>query len=421
MHTRASNSELVEPLPEPERTLNLRLRRRNRRVPFEQKNNPPQHPRIVYPPILDINYFCHFLGILQNYDPIDNEPMWAADRVVALTLGSTITIPETANEFAIKDTNNEDVRLMMFPLSLTGEAKTWLDELNESKRGMNFEPLSLADSFPQALGKSKKHSHKPKAEDSIQEKLYLLHMDLYGPMRIQNLGKLKPKADIRIFVGYALAKKAFRIYNKRTRMIIENIHVDFDDVISYGLYGMETCDPVDTPIVEKSKLNEDSQGKAIDPTRYCEMISTLMYLTSRFLHCSKAFANADHAGCQDTRKSTSQSMQLLGERLVYWSSKKHKITTISSTKPEYIALAIALCCNNIQHSQSKHIDIRHHFIKEQVENEVVELYFVRKEYQLADIFTKPFTRERLEFLIKKLGMQSMSPEILKKMAGEEEE
>ncbi|GKC42954.1 reverse transcriptase domain-containing protein [Tanacetum coccineum] len=168
MHTRASNSELVEPLPEPERTLNRRLRRRNRRVPYDQRNNPPQHPRIVYPPVLNINYFRHFLDILRNYDPMDDEPMWAADHVVAPTPGSAITIPETANEFAIKgnhltlvkgnqfdgrtktdphkhiheflgicdmfkyrDTKNEAVRLMMFPLSLTGEAKTWLDELNE--------------------------------------------------------------------------------------------------------------------------------------------------------------------------------------------------------------------------------------------------------------------------------------------------
>ncbi|GJS41545.1 hypothetical protein Tco_0566588 [Tanacetum coccineum] len=84
MHTRASNSELVEPLPEPERTLNRRLRRRNRRVPYDQRNNPPQHPRIVYPSILDINYFRHFLDILRNYDPMDDEPMWAADHVEIL-------------------------------------------------------------------------------------------------------------------------------------------------------------------------------------------------------------------------------------------------------------------------------------------------------------------------------------------------
>ncbi|GJY19313.1 hypothetical protein Tco_0390804 [Tanacetum coccineum] len=108
MHTRASNAELVEPLPEPERTLNRRLRRQNRRVSFEQRNNPPQHLRVVYPPILNINYFHHFLNIIQNYDPIDDEPMWAADRVNAPTPGSAITIPETANEFAIKDLDVRD-------------------------------------------------------------------------------------------------------------------------------------------------------------------------------------------------------------------------------------------------------------------------------------------------------------------------
>ncbi|GJU89061.1 reverse transcriptase domain-containing protein [Tanacetum coccineum] len=108
MHTRASNSELVEPLPEPERTLNRRLRRQNRRVPYDQRNNPPQHLKIVYPSILDINHFRHFLDILRNYDPMDDEPMWVADRVVAPTPGSAITIPETANEFAIKGNSNSD-------------------------------------------------------------------------------------------------------------------------------------------------------------------------------------------------------------------------------------------------------------------------------------------------------------------------
>ncbi|GKB93528.1 hypothetical protein Tco_0979665 [Tanacetum coccineum] len=83
--------------------------------------------------------------------------------------------------------------------------------------------------------------------------------------------------------------------------------------------------------------------------------------------------------------------------------------------------AIALCCNNVQHSRSKHIDIRFHFIKEQVENEVVELYFVNTEYQLADIFTKALGRERIEFLINKLGMRSFTLETLKQLADEAEE
>ncbi|GJU62212.1 ribonuclease H-like domain-containing protein [Tanacetum coccineum] len=65
-------------------------------------------------------------------------------------------------------------------------------------------------------------------------------------------------------------------------------------------------------------------------------------------------------------------------------------------------------------------DVRYHFIKEQMENEVVELYFVRIEYQLPDIFTKSLPRERFNFLIEKLGMKSMSLETLKNLADEEE-
>ncbi|GJV94553.1 retrovirus-related pol polyprotein from transposon TNT 1-94 [Tanacetum coccineum] len=194
-------------------------------------------------------------------------------------------------------------------------------------------------------------------------------------------------------------------------------------------YGMESCDPVDTPMVEKSKLDEDTQGKAVDPTHYRGMVGTLMYLTSSRPDLDSAialtaFADADHAGCQDTRRSTSGSMQLLGDRLVSWSSKRQKSAAISSTEAEYIALSgyfITLCCNNVQHSRSKHIDIRYHFIKEQVDNGVIELYFVRTEYQLVDIFTKVLCRERIEFLIDKLGMRSFAPETLKELADEAEE
>ncbi|GJR08124.1 hypothetical protein Tco_0790776 [Tanacetum coccineum] len=67
---------------------------------------------------------------------------------------------------------------------------------------------------------------------------------------------------------------------------------------------------------------------------------------------------------------------------------------------------------------SKHIDIIFHFIKEHVENGVIDLYFVNTEYQLADIFTKALGRERIEFLINKLGMQSFTPETLKQLADE---
>nr|GFA75739.1 retrovirus-related Pol polyprotein from transposon TNT 1-94 [Tanacetum cinerariifolium] len=83
--------------------------------------------------------------------------------------------------------------------------------------------------------------------------------------------------------------------------------------------------------------------------------------------------------------------------------------------------AIALCCNNVQHSRPKHIDIRYHFIKEQVEQGVIELYFVNTEYQLADLFTKALSRDRIEFLTNKLGMRSFRLETLKQLMNEEDE
>nr|GEY31077.1 retrovirus-related Pol polyprotein from transposon TNT 1-94 [Tanacetum cinerariifolium] len=141
----------------------------------------------------------------------------------------------------------------------------------------------------------------------------------------------------------------------------------------------------------KSKLDEDPQGKAVDPIRYHRMIGSLMYPTSsrpdlvfsvcmcaqyqanpieNHLHVDKkifqyprgtinmglwyskdscialtAFADVDHAGCQNTRRSTSGTMHLLGDRVVSWSSKKQKSTTISSIKAEYIVLFG--CCAQI--------------------------------------------------------------------------
>nr|GEV75674.1 retrotransposable element Tf2 [Tanacetum cinerariifolium] len=83
--------------------------------------------------------------------------------------------------------------------------------------------------------------------------------------------------------------------------------------------------------------------------------------------------------------------------------------------------AITIRCNNTQHSRFKHIDIHHHFIREQVEKGVVELYFVRTEYQLADIFTKVLPRERFEFILPRLGMRSMALETLRILQDELDE
>ncbi|GJY42859.1 hypothetical protein Tco_0431072 [Tanacetum coccineum] len=137
--------------------------------------------------------------------------------------------------------------------------------------------------------------------------------------------------------------------------------------------------------------------------------------------------NADHVGCHDTRRSTSGSMRFLGDRLVSWSSKRKKSAAISSAEAEYIALSG--CCAQVLWMRSQLTDYGlgfnkipiFHFIKEQVKNGVVDLYFVNTEYQLTNIFSKALCREMINFLIDKLGMRSFTPEILKLLADKAEE
>ncbi|GJY15585.1 retrovirus-related pol polyprotein from transposon TNT 1-94 [Tanacetum coccineum] len=162
-----------------------------------------------------------------------------------------------------------------------------------------------------------------------------------------------------------------------------------------------------------------------------------------------AFSDSDHAGYLDSCKSTSSGIQFLGgDKLVSWSSKKQDCTSMSSAKAEYVSLsvcctqvlwlrtqltdygfhfdkipmycdskaAIAISCNPVQHSRTKHIDVRYHFIKEQVEKGIVELFFVGTEYQLADLFTKALSEDRFKYLVRRLGMRCLTPDELEVLA-----
>lgn len=172
-------------------------------------------------------------------------------------------------------------------------------------------------------------------------------------------------------------------------------------------FGFDSSDTVDTPMVERSKLDDDLTGVTVDQTKYRSMIGSLMYLTASrpdllFVVCmcaryqSKptkkhlevvkrifrylqgtihmglwypkdnamaltAYSDADHAGCQDTRRSTSGGAQFLGEKLVSWSSKKQMCTSISSTEAEYIAMSS--CCAQILWMRSQLSDYGYDFNK----------------------------------------------------------
>nr|GEX02875.1 retrovirus-related Pol polyprotein from transposon TNT 1-94 [Tanacetum cinerariifolium] len=152
------------------------------------------------------------------------------------------------------------------------------------------------------------------------------------------------------------------------------------------------------------------------------------------------FSDVDHVGCIDTRKSTSEGIQFLGDNLVRWMSKKQNCTAMSSIEAEYVALsasyaqvmwmrtqlqdygfdynkislyydaqsAIAISCNPIHHSHTKHIHTWYHFIKKHVENGIIKLYFVRTEYQLADMFTKALPEDRFKYLVRRIGMRCLT-------------
>nr|GEX34102.1 retrovirus-related Pol polyprotein from transposon TNT 1-94 [Tanacetum cinerariifolium] len=196
---------------------------------------------------------------------------------------------------------------------------------------------------------------------------------------------------IRIFLAYA-THKSMVVYQMDVKtaflnglQISQSPRGIFINQSKYALeslkkYDFESCDPVDTLMVEKSKLNEDKEGKAIDPSHYYGMIDTLLYLTAsrpdlQFAICMYAryqarptekhvhavkrifrylrgtvhrglwylkdysvalitFADVDHAGCQDTRRSTSGSVQFLEERLISW--------TIDTTIDQQVAMDEAL-------------------------------------------------------------------------------
>ena len=152
-----------------------------------------------------------------------------------------------------------------------------------------------------------------------------------------------------------------------------------------------------------------------------------------------AYSDSDFAGCKIDRKCTSGGVQMLGRKLVSWTSKKQSTVSLSTTEAEYVAAGsccaqvlwmqhqlsdsglsvsktpifcdstsmIAISNNPVLHSRSKHIEIRYHYLRDHVEKGDIEMYFIGTDYQLADLFTKPLDEKRFNFLLGELGMMDI--------------
>nr|GEZ95491.1 hypothetical protein [Tanacetum cinerariifolium] len=278
-----------------------------------------------------------------------------------------------------------------------------------------------------------------------------------------------------IFVTYA-AHKSFPIYQMDVKTVFLNgplkvevyvaqpdgfVDPDHPEKAKYASeilhkHGMEKGQSIGTPMATKPKLDADLSGNPIDQTDYRSKIGSLMYLTSSRPDIVQvgssfdiiAFSDVDHARCIDTRKSTSEGIQFLSDKLVSWMLKKQDCTAMTSAKAEYVALSIscaqviwmrtqlqdygfnynkiplycdsqstiAISCNPVQQSCTKHIHTQYHFIKEQVENDIIKLYFVRTEYQLAYMFTKALPEDMFKYLVRRIGMRCLTPAELEVLA-----
>ena len=148
------------------------------------------------------------------------------------------------------------------------------------------------------------------------------------------------------------------------------------------------------------------------------------------------YSDSDFAGCKIDRKSTSGTCHLLGSSLISWQCKKQACVALSTAEAEYIAAGsccaqtiwlrqqlndfgillnhIPLLCDNtsainltknpVMHSRTKHIEIRHHFLREHISNGTCDIKFIGTDLQLADLFTKPLAKDRFNFLLNELGI-----------------
>ncbi|GKA53660.1 retrovirus-related pol polyprotein from transposon TNT 1-94, partial [Tanacetum coccineum] len=230
-------------------------------------------------------------------------------------------------------------------------------------------------------------------------------------------------------------------------------------------HNMDNCHSIGTPLATKPKLDVDLSGEPVDQSDYRSKIGSLMYLTSsrpdlvqavcyyaryqarptqkhlkevkRIFKYLKgtinmglwypkdsgfeltAFSDADHAGCLDTRKSTSGGIQFLGDKLVSWMSKKQNCTAMSSAEAEYVALS-ASCAQVmwmrtqlqvwLQLQQKPFVLLRLNSVSIAILNSKPRTSFREQSTSiLADMFTKALPEDRFKYLVRRIGMRCLTP------------
>ncbi|GMY30966.1 Integrase catalytic domain-containing protein [Fagus crenata] len=252
---------------------------------------------------------------------------------------------------------------------------------------------------------------------------------------MQDEFEMSMMGELKFFLGLQIKQTEDGIFLNQSKYVIDLLK----------RFGLTNAKAYGTPMSPSTKLDKDEKGKPVDVKLY-RVKRIFRYLLGTIdlgLWYPKSnsfdlisYSDADFAGCKIDRKSTSGTCHFLGHSLVSWFSKKQNSVALSTAEAEYVAAgsccaqslyikqqledfkilfdhipircdntsAISLSKNPIQHSRTKHIEIRYHFIRDHVQKGDIELEFVSTDSQWADILTKPLIEERFCTIRREIGM-----------------
>ncbi|GJV84896.1 putative ribonuclease H-like domain-containing protein [Tanacetum coccineum] len=261
--------------------------------------------------------------------------------------------------------------------------------------------------------------------------------------------QMSSMGELTFFLGLQVTQKDDGIFISQDKYV--------DEILKK--FGFSTVKTTSTPMETSKPLMKDENAEDVDVHIYRSMIGSLMYLTSSrpdiiYLKGQpklglwypkdspfnlEAYTDSDYAGASLDRKSTTGGCQFLGSRLISWQCKKQTVVANSTTEAEYVAASsycgqvlwiqnqlldygynfmntkifidnestICIVKNLVFHSKTKHIEIRHHFIRDSNKKKLIQMIKIHTDQNVANLLTKAFDVSRFQYLIASIGMLNL--------------